>query len=84
MELVEMRDRGGGGRVDCAELEDDAAAAGISLHATILILARGDFGGETYNLPRPLEPSAMVRLRRSFLMWIATCWVGLAMVLYLG
>ena len=82
MELVEMRERGGWGRLDCAELEEDAV--GISLRATILILARGDLGGETYNLPRPLEPSAMVRLRRSFLMWIATCWVGLAMVLYIG
>jgi hypothetical protein len=82
MELVEMRERGGWGRVDCAELEEDAA--GISLRATILILARGDLGGETYNLPRPLEPSAMVRLRRSFLMWIATCWVELAMALSIG
>jgi hypothetical protein len=82
MELVEMRERGGWGRVGWVEVEEDAV--GISLRATILILALGDLGGETYNLPRPLEPSAMVRLRRSFLMWIATCWVGLAIVLCLG
>ena len=30
----------------------------------------------TYNLPRPLEPSAIVRFKPSFLICIATCWIS--------
>lgn len=55
------------------EEEEDSRSRdwGISLGKNQLLL--GLCKEKTYNLPRPLEPSAMERFRPSFLICIATC-----------
>ena len=56
---------------DDEETELSVLAIGISLKMVSMIL--GSKEGVTNSLPRPLEPSAILKLSRSFLICIATC-----------